>query len=53
MLLESDFYHNLSASYAVTGEAMLEILKHRTYYLPHFCKPGGPVREREVEFRNT
>ena len=31
MLLESDFYHNLSASYAVTGEAMLEILKHRTY----------------------
>ena len=29
MLLESDFYHNLSASYAVTGEAMLEILKHR------------------------
>ena len=31
MLLESDFYHNLSASDAVTGEAMLEILRHRTY----------------------
>ena len=31
MLLESDFYHNLSAAYAFTGEAMLEILRHRTY----------------------
>ena len=31
MLLESDFYHNLSAAYAFTGEAMLDILRHRTY----------------------
>lgn len=31
MLLESDFYHNLSAANAFTGEAMLEILRHRTY----------------------
>ena len=31
MLLESDFYHNLFASYAFIGEAMLEILRHRTY----------------------
>lgn len=31
MLLDSDFYHNLSISHAVTDGAVLGILKHRTY----------------------